>query len=41
MKSRTLVPLAALLVALSPIAAMAEQTICTPTAYFNWKIHPS
>lgn len=40
MKSSTILPLAAFLVALSPVAAMAEQTICTPTAYFNWEENP-
>ena len=40
MKSPTILPVAVFLVALFPVAVMAEQTICTPTAYFNWEEHP-
>jgi len=38
---QALIRTVAVMIALTPAAAMAEQTICTPTTYFNWDSDPA
>ena len=38
---QALIRTVAVMIALAPLAAMAEQTICTPTTYLNWSRDPA